>query len=96
MRAVVGVVGMYPLLASKVLCTHGAPLCIGVFRSASGAVYEVRALWFCVSCVFGVGSSAASPPTFCQGEFKDNKYDGEGVYTWKDGSSYRGAWREGK
>jgi hypothetical protein len=31
-----------------------------------------------------------------QGEFKSDRYDGTGVYTWKDGSSYKGAWKEGK
>ena len=31
-----------------------------------------------------------------QGEFKDNKYDGNGTYHWKDGSVYSGGWREGK
>lgn len=31
-----------------------------------------------------------------QGDFKNNKYDGEGSYTWADGATYTGGWREGK
>ena len=31
-----------------------------------------------------------------KGEFKDNKFHGEGTYKWDDGATYKGMWRENK
>ena len=31
-----------------------------------------------------------------KGEFKENKFHGEGTYKWDDGATYKGMWRENK
>ena len=31
-----------------------------------------------------------------EGEWKDDKMSGQGVYTWPDGSRYEGEWKDGK
>ena len=35
------------------------------------------------------------PLTRYEGEFKDGKYHGQGVFTWSDGARYEGEWKDG-
>ena len=30
-----------------------------------------------------------------EGEVKDDKMEGQGIYTWSDGSKYAGEWKNG-
>ena len=40
----------------------------------------------------GKGKFIWSKNEFYEGEFKENKIEGYGVYHWEDGSKYKGEW----
>ena len=60
----------------------------GTFRYASGAKYEVASCLACC-CTHERHTDRRSPPA-AQGEFVANKYNGHGIFTFPDGSSYEG------
>lgn len=72
----------------------------GAFRSAAGAVYEVRRPFQPRARAISAPASrprprpdGPHPARRPQGDFVANMYQGEGTYRWPDGALYTGGWQ---